>query len=386
MSKKVKFVSGVLAATLVIAACGDDDDGGDASADTDAEASDDTAAEASDDTAGEAPEDTGGDTGDASAGSSGAAGACAADDWDAVVAAAGEEGKVVLYTSHLPNQQENLESAFEAAYPDIDLEIQRVLGELEATLDAERETGASGADVAVNNFPTVPEKYLADGELIAIGGPSAADWAGNEVFVDDSYFTVNYNSLGLAWNTDEVPDGVSTFDDLLAPELAGRVGVPDGSTSAAIIDWWAYVEDNFGGEEFVVELAATDPLVYETAVPLQQAVVVGEVAVAAYAGPWILDEQAAGAPVDFGYPDPAWSAPFYAFGLGWGQNQNAACVLLDFMMTPEGQEALAVNGASALAGVDGLIPLEQTAPSQVAERSPEFAEEYGAKWREIFGR
>jgi iron(III) transport system substrate-binding protein len=375
MHARLRVITCLVSAAALVAACGSDD--GD---DTATDAASDTATDAAD-AQPDASTAAGGDSGDATAG-----GTCAGDDWDAVVAAAEDEGVVRLYTSHLPNQQKSLEAAFEAAYPGIDLESTRVLGELEATLDAERTTDTAGADVAVNNAPEVPEKYLADGGLVTIAGPQADNWADNETFVDDQFFVTNYNSLGIAWNTDEVPDGVSSFEDLLAPEFEGRVGITDGSSSSAIIDWWAYLEENFGGEEFLREFAAQQPVVFETAVPMQQAVIVGEIAVATYAGPWILDERDAGAPIDFAFPDPAWSAPFYAFGLAWGANPNATCVLLDFMMSPEGQAALAINGASALDGVDGLIPLDQTAPSQVADREPGFIEEFGARWREIFGR
>lgn len=311
-----------------------------------------------------------------------------ADDWESVVAAAEEEGTVVLYTTHLPNQIENLEEAFENAYPDIDLQVQRLLGELAATLEAERTTGTDGADVAVINTPSVIDAYIESGDVLPIGGPSAEAWTDNPAFVDGSYFVANYNALGIAWNTDEVPDGITGFEDLLDPELAGRVGLPDGANGdgSAVTDWYAFLEEFYGGEQYLEDLAAQAPVIFDTAAPLQQAVVVGEIAVAAYAVPSILEEQAKGAPVDFVLPDPAWAAPFDAFGAGWTKRPNAAAVLLDFMMSPEGQTALAVNGASALEGVEGLIPLEQTVPSQVAEREPGFLDDVSGRWREIFGR
>lgn len=302
-----------------------------------------------------------------------------------MVAAAEDEGVVLLYTSHLPNQMAGLEEAFEAAYPEIDLQVTRVLGELESTLDAERDTDADGGDVAVNNFPLLPERYLAEDLLLPIDGPHSEAWAGNAAFVEGSFFTANFNALGIAWNTNEVPDGVSSYEELLDPEFEGRVGIPDGSTSAAIIDWWAFVEDQ-SGDQYLNDLAALDPLVYESAAPLQQAVIVGEVAIAAYAVPSILDEKANGAPVDFVLPDPAWAAPFYGFGLGWSKHPNAARVLIDFMMSPDGQTALAVNGASALEGVTGLTEFSKTVASQVADRPEGFVAEYGATWADIFGR
>src|SRR5690606_25857312 len=62
----------------------------------------------------------------------------AAGDWDSIVAAAVEEGEVTLYSVVVPEINDRLESAFEDAYPDIDLEIIRTVGgEIDANLDAE---------------------------------------------------------------------------------------------------------------------------------------------------------------------------------------------------------------------------------------------------------
>ena len=65
--------------------------------------------------------------------------------------------------------------------------------------------------------------------------------------------------LTLGWNTDDVPDGLTDYPDLLDPELAGgRIGVIDPAIGPAVVDFWLWVEENYG-EEYLEQLAAQEP-------------------------------------------------------------------------------------------------------------------------------
>jgi iron(III) transport system substrate-binding protein len=303
--------------------------------------------------------------------------------WQAVVDAANKEGTVTLYTAHLQNQQDALKAAFNKKYPNIKLEIARVLAELPTKLDAERTTGAAGADVAVGNDAGVPTKLEAGGFLAKLDGPNAAAWAGNKYFVDNTYFVANFNMLGFAWNTSEVKTPPTSYTDFLNPEWKGKIGIVDGGTAAVLADFYAFVTDNTS-PDFLTKLAAQQPVIYASSVPLQQAVVAGEVAVGMYSTPSILDDKAKGAPVDFALPTPSWGAPFFAYDLGWSKHPNAAKVLADFIMSPEGQAALAINGTSALEGVKGLTTIDKATPmdnARVAAAAPLMD-----AWKKTFGR
>ena len=57
--------------------------------------------------------------------------------------------------------------------------------------------------------------------------------------------------LTFAWNTDYVPDGLTDYPDLLDPSLAGgRIGVIDPAIGPSIVDFYLWLEENFG-EEYV---------------------------------------------------------------------------------------------------------------------------------------
>jgi iron(III) transport system substrate-binding protein len=305
--------------------------------------------------------------------------------WSQTVAAAEQEGTVVVYTPYLQNQQDALQAAFAERYPAISVQMVRQLSGVEAKLDAEKQTGAAGADVVVTNDPGLAARYAASGDLLPLGGPAAEAWSGNPHLAGDTAFTSTFNTLGIAWNTGQVDAAVTGYADLLRPELKGRIGLVDMTGTPAIVDFYRFLEET-QGPDFLTRLAAQEPRFYPSTVPLQQAVVAGEVSVAGYVVPAVREEADAGAPVGFVLPTPAWAAPFDAFGVGWAKHPNAAKVVLDFMMSPEGQTALGIDGTSALAGVTTLAPLDGVRLSEVGSIDQGEAAEFAGRWKAVFGR
>ena len=114
-----------------------------------------------------------------------------------------------------------------------------------------------------------------------------------------------------------------------------------------VTDFTVFLADQLG-EEGMAQLRDLNPVFYDTAVPAQQGLAAGEVAITLYATAQLQDDAAAGAPVEFVVPTPAWSPPVLSYILGWAKHPNAAQLVLDYMATPAGQEAIAINGASAL--------------------------------------
>ena len=399
MNRSVRRLGvGVITLALVAGACGDDDSDSD-SADTEAA---DTAAEAeaeaspdsaSDDTTAEASE-TSDETAEEPAGTEAAGDTAATSDgdWDQVVAAAEEEGQVVLYSVMVPDVNERLEAAFSEAYPEIDMELIRVQGnEIDARLDAEEETGTEGADVVANvNYPwalTASE----EGRLTDFVGPNATgpDWAGTEYLINDNVQLSTFANIGLGWNTDALPDGGPTsFEDLLDPEYAGgKIGLTD-PVAPVVADFYATLEDNYG-PDFVEQLAAQDPVFFPSAVPLEQALVAGEISVGGYVtNQGIVVAQAEGAPVEFASPENAWLPPILSYIPSWSARPDAAQVVIDFMASPEGQAVLGEGSFSPVPGVEGTFGSIEDASVADVQRSvePGWYEEYYAAFNDTFGR
>jgi iron(III) transport system substrate-binding protein len=376
-----RLVVGTVVLATVAGACGSDDT---ASTDDTASATETTAAEPTPTTETTPTTDTAGSaTTEAAAGDAG---------WDEVVAAAEEEGKVVLYAVMVPDVNERLVAAFSERYPNIEIELLRVMAnDLDAMLDAEESTGTDGADVVANvNYPWALAA-AEDGRLIEFVGPEATgpDWAGTDYLVDNSIQYSTFANLGVAWNTQEFPDGGPTqYADLLDPAYAGgKIGLVD-AVAPVLADFYATLED-LEGEDFLEQLAAQDPVFFPSAVPLEQALAAGEISVAGYAtNQGITTAAADGAPVEFASPGGAWVPPIMSYIPAWVKRPNAAQVLIDFMASPEGQEVLGQGTFSPVPDVPGTFgSIEGVSVSNVSRAvEPGWYDEYYGKFNSIFGR
>lgn len=310
--------------------------------------------------------------------------------WEEVVAAAEDEGEVVFYSFAPPTVLESVEAAFEEAYPRIDLVVERIGGaDLEPALESERSTGADGADVVQSvNYSWVREKQE-EGWLAEVQGPSIEtdEWANNGYLLDEQILITTPAVITIAWNTALLPEGVTGYADLLDSSLGdGAVGIADAS-SGMINDYWTFVEEH-EGDEYLEALAAQDPTIFQSTVPLQEAVIAGEIAVGAFASSSdMANQEAAGAPIAYVVPDPAWGAQNMLYSLEHAQHPNAAVVFTNFIASPQGQFAMNEFGYSPLAEVreDTLAGGSEIVPTDIERASdPDFATDYTERWREIF--
>lgn len=309
-------------------------------------------------------------------------------DWDAVVAAANEEGEVLLYSSQNPTRLEALEAAFEDAYPEIDMKFVRGTdAEMNPKVEVENQTGRGSADVHMVTdaawITTVSEsgQYSVDD----LRGPSFdnPDFDRDENVIADSFFLTSAAVFAMGWNTDEVPDGFEEPQDMLDEQYAGKIGIVNPQGIAAYVDFYSFYEDNFG-PDFVEQLAELEPRIYPSALGIAQALTSGEIVAAPGVQPLVAEVEA-GAPVDWKLPDPAWGTPWYSHVLEVAPHPNAAQVLADFMVSPDGQAALNTGYASVLGEGDGAVAnasdIELPDPDAL---TPEQVQAYQQQWESLF--
>ncbi len=378
------------ALTLIAAACGDDDAADDAPASTDTagttepeaattEAPTDTVDAVTDTTAAAAATtETAGTETSAPAGISEA-------DWDAIVAAAQEEGKVTFYSSQGLDQLNDLAQRFSDEYG-IELEVVRDIDSaLIPKVEAEQQTGSGIADVIAQASASWSEQRGAEGWFVAPVGPAfddpAYDRAAN--VSDTGYFTSSAAVLTFGWNTDQYPSGLTDYSDLLDPELAGgRIGVIEPA-APSIVDFWLYLEENYG-EDFVTQLAAQEPKIYPSSLPMAQALTSGEISAGSFVQV-LVDEKEQGAPVESGLADQVWGARFNTSILQVAPHPNAAQVLANFIITEPGQEAIARKAASVLPDVAGTVTtVDKVRVQDLSILTEDFVAEYQAKWNDLF--
>jgi iron(III) transport system substrate-binding protein len=380
----VRFAATTLALVAVASACGSDNGNGESTATSASETTIAPATTAATTTASSGTADT---TAASETTSTGAASSA----FDDVVAAAEKEGKVTLYSVMVPDINTRLTEAFKQAYPKIDIEIIRVPGnEIDAKLAAEKQTGSGGADIVANvNYPWVA-KATSDGSLATITGPDATNsaWKGTDYSLNDNVLMVTFTNIGLGWNKGGAPDGVKSFDDLLDPKYGkGQIGLPD-PIAAVVADFYATLEDTYG-PDYLTKLAAQKPVFFPGAVPLEQSMVSGDIAVGGYVtNIGVSTAKASGAPVDFVSPKNAWAPPIEAYIPSWSKHPNAAQVLMNFMASEKGQEVLAKNSFSPLPNIPGTAG--SLADVKVADvkriTTPGWYDTYYANWKKTFGR
>ncbi len=375
------FVASLAAAALLLAACGSDDE-----ATTDTAATTDTEATANT----EAPADS------TSSDDGGTA------DWDGVVAAANEEGSVVVYSGSPEATNDRVEAAFEAAYPEIDAEIIRLnSSEIVPRVDAERSTGATGADVLSNTLAPWLNDLADDGDLAEMTGPAytavlESTFAEQPALARDRFFgTYTGGAWEIVWNTDLVDTPIAGYADLIerADEFSGQVAMPD-LYGDVVVEFYRNIQVGADGDgdpaesEMLAGLAALEPRFFDSVVPLTNAVAAGEVKAGLYSvGPVWHGLEAEGAPIT-GASDSSIpvSANVYLAATSFGDHPNAAQVYADFMFTPEGQAAVGSDGFLTI--LDGIEGSGGGADAMAAPRpemaDPEFIESFRTAWDGLF--
>jgi iron(III) transport system substrate-binding protein len=305
--------------------------------------------------------------------------------WQKVVEAAKKEGAVTLYTSHNLDQANDLAARFKKEYG-ITVQVVRALGsELQTKVDAEQATGRGVADVFVGtDIPTITDRN-AKKLMVAPVGPAFDNPAYNRKLrvPEGTYFEVSAAVLTFSWNKDLYPKGIKDYPDLLDPALKGKIGVATISAMAQA-DFHLYLEEKYG-VDFTKKLADMNPRLYPGALPTAQAVVSGEIAAAIATRP-LIEEIKKGAPVGWGLaPGGAWASHFYGQILAIAPHPNAAQVLANFMITQQGQEAIAHVAASSLPNVAGAITsTDNTRRTDWKKLNPQFYQDYLAKWKSMY--
>lgn len=313
--------------------------------------------------------------------------------WDEIVTAAKGEGEVTLYSNHAPANLELLKTAFESEYPEITLTYVRGTDmDLLPKVEVENQTGNGVADVHMTTDAGWIQRSLESGEYSAeVVAPALEDpaYRADDAVIDNTFFVTSATSIGLAWNTQNVPAGLESPEDLLDPRFDGKVGVVNPAGFPAVVNIYQRMDVDYGAN-YVERLAKVNPRIYSSAPAITQALASGEIWAAPGASMDVLVERGKGAPVDFALPDSPIGVPFYSHALSASPNPNAAQVLSDFMVTIEGQEAISRDYVAALpnvpgTGVEGATVVAQDLKlADPATLEASAVDEYVARWESLF--
>jgi iron(III) transport system substrate-binding protein len=142
-----------------------------------------------------------------------------------------------------------------------------------------------------------------------------------------------------------VAETANSWDDVLDPSVNGKIGMrPNVDTMLA--GHLQYFEGK-NGPDFPPRVAAQNPKLDPSVIPVTLAVGSGEIGVAIMsARATIKDLQDQGPSIDYWLPENSCAGGFYAAILKKSKRQEAAQAVLDYFMSPEGQAASRGAGAT----------------------------------------
>jgi iron(III) transport system substrate-binding protein len=280
----------------------------------------------------------------------------ASDNWETVVAAARKEGSVQIYSNEPTAAMNRIVAGFRQAYPDIKIAfIRNTTGALIAKIEQERAASVDGADVAMNSEASWFWGRGEEGALLKPFGPGATSWPAGNTRAGLS-FQVAFNPYVIVYNKTLVKEAPKDYADLLKPEFKGKVGATEAvsPTSISLYDWLEKTQD----KDYLIRLKAQRPRLYNGVEPVGQAVASGEVSVGNFAVPSSVNPLIAqGAPIEYVLPNPGLGSSTWVGALKWAKRPNAALVLVDYILSRDGQTAWHGKGESAspLPGISGSL-------------------------------
>jgi ABC-type Fe3+ transport system substrate-binding protein len=286
-------------------------------------------------------------------------------EWNALVAAARQEGTVAVLGPPTPDLRRRAPEAFQQRFG-ITLEyVGQASGDYGPRLASERSAGVYSADVVVSGANTMYEVLAGNGQIEngvmgmlaplrpALILPEVLDTSryrtGKLLFMDpaEQYVlrTANYTNHDVAINTDYVkPEELRTWQDMLKPEFRGKIVAYDPTIAGAGISAAVYKYERLG-PDFVKRLFVDQEVVFtrdhrQTADMLAH----GSRPIAMYIqGQAIGDLQEQGLPVT-ALPHLQGTAPTVTGGFSYvglldhAPHPNAAKLFVNWMTSQAGQQ------------------------------------------------
>ena len=266
----------------------------------------------------------------------------------ASVAMAEPSGKVMLYSSMQEAQLQAIEQAFEAKYPGVDMEYYYAGGgKLVTKMTTEAQDGGQiASDLVWLGDPSDYEVFKANGWLQPYVSPET-DHIAKEYMDAEGYYTAGrLVTMGIAWfiGVDEA-DAPKTWNDLLDPKWQGQIIMTDPAQASTTKYWMAaMMQSEKYGPAFFQKLR-------DNGVELESGTTAthNRVADASYLVGICLDYVSAnliaeGSPMAFHYTteDVITMTSPIAIIKGCANLDNAK-LLMDFILSKEGQEVLVEN-------------------------------------------
>ena len=298
------------------------------------------------------------------------------------VAAAKQEGKVVIYGSLESGIMDAVEKAFSAKYG---IPIEYFRASSNKTLDrvlTEQRAGRVQSDVVITNRgPMLLLKK--SGAFAKYVSPEASNFP-DDVKDPDGVLSPIYREviIGILYNTKLVKpgDAPKSLEDLTTPKWRGKWAMPDPSRHFTTGAWLKNFDKLYGKNAMAMirKLAAAKPILVESFIPSVQKVISGEALAGITYLKYVHIFGKDGAPLDYARL-PSYLADGHHVAIqAKAPHPNAARLFEDFFISPEGMKILASQGEFVTA--KGLYPPIPGAQSIKAIPMDELDRKEYKKW------
>jgi iron(III) transport system substrate-binding protein len=262
------------------------------------------------------------------------------------VDAATREGEVIWYTAMNTADGEVLRKRFEEKYAGVKLTILRQPGEkIRNRILAEQQAGKSLWDVV--SFNHLDMDVLDREQLLAsyLSPESAGAYPPGAVHPRGRWSAIYVRQYVVGYNTRSVAHGEAPTDwkDLLQPRWKGKLAIDENE-----VEWYAGMIDYLGrdkGVAYMRALARQGPQFRRGHTLLSKLLVAGDFPLALVHAAEIDEMKKTGAPVDWVRTlDPIVTSPSQVAISARAAHPNAARLLVDFLLSKEGQELIRSRG------------------------------------------
>lgn len=258
-------------------------------------------------------------------------------------AAASQVTTLTVYTSEPEEKVDEINAAFMAANPDIEVEVYRAgTGDLNARIAGEKQSGDIEADILwAADSPTF-ETYKAAGDLAELQNVDTSDVIDEAVDAEGFYVGTRIIPTVIAYNTDVIDeaDAPQSWADLVDPKYAGQLVMPDPAVSgAAAFNASVWKNNEELGEEWINALGENQPMIAQSNGPTSQEIAGGGHPVGVVVDYLVRDLADAGSPIAAVYPTEG--APYITEPAGVfeaSDNKEAAERYINFLLSEEGQK------------------------------------------------
>jgi iron(III) transport system substrate-binding protein len=296
------------------------------------------------------------------------------------------EGEVVWYTAMNVPDAEAVKKPFLARYPYLTLTVLRAPAEKVRTrILTEARANRHAWDVVSFNLLDV-DALNREGLLAAYASPETkSGYPAGAVDRQGRWAAIYVRQYVIGYNTRQVKQPPRDWQELLAPQWAGKLALDESDAEwyAAMLDYWG--RDKAVG--FMRALAQQKPQQRRGHHLLARLLVAGEFPLALVHANEVEKEKQEGAPVDWVRSlDPVITSPSQVAIAAKAAHPAAARLLVDFLLSAQGQRAIASRGRVPARTDLGAGAAEPLKVHYVNPRlAPDFAR-YEREFRDIFGK